>query len=52
MKKVMFISSCGGHLTELLCIDKIFKYIIKQKTKEEENAQIKKRERYNSREVK
>lgn len=26
MKKVMFISSCGGHLTELLSIDKIFKY--------------------------
>ena len=26
MKKVMFISSCGGHLTELLSIEKIFKY--------------------------
>ena len=26
MNKVMFISSCGGHLTELLNIEKIFKY--------------------------
>lgn len=37
MKKVMFISSTGGHLTELLQLEKMFKkydyYIVTEKTK-------------------
>lgn len=37
MKKVLFISSCGGHLTEMLKLDKMFDdydyHIITEKTK-------------------
>ena len=38
MKKVLFISSCGGHLTELLQLESMFKnydfHIITEKTKD------------------
>ena len=45
MKKVLFISSTGGHLTELLELKKLFKkynyHIITEKTKSNENLKDK-----------
>ena len=45
MKKVMFISSTGGHLTELLKLEKLFKkydyHIVTEKTKSNQNLKDK-----------
>ena len=45
MKKVLFISSCGGHLTELLQLSKLFEkydyYLITEKTKNNLNLKNK-----------
>lgn len=49
MKKVLFISSCGGHLTELLQLESIFQeydyHIITEKTKDNLSLKNKYKER-------
>ena len=51
MKKVLFISSCGGHLTELLQLESMFKnydfHIITEKTKDSLSLKDKYKDRLN-----